>query len=136
MATSVAPPRTGRSALGIFFKIVLALVLLAVLAVAGAFAWFYRAGHSSLAQLDGTITVPGLTGPVAVIRDAHGVPHLTAASLEDLFFAQGYITAQDRLWQMDMTRRAGGGELSEILGAAPLPMGPPRSKSAPAPRLT
>src|SRR6516164_2231209 len=99
MATSVAPPRTGRSALGIFFKIMFALVLLAALAVAGGFAWFYRAAHASLAQLDGTITVSGLASPVSVIRDAHGVPHLTAASLEDLFFAQGYITEKDRLWQ-------------------------------------
>src|SRR5215472_1309451 len=136
MATSVAPPRTGRSALGIFFKIVLALVLLAALAAAGGFAWFYRAAHASLAQLDGTIAVPGLTGPVAVIRDGHGVPHLTAASLEDLSFAQGYITAQDRLWQMDITRRAGAGELSEILGAVKLPSPPARSSGTPRPTTT
>jgi penicillin amidase len=111
-------------------------VLLAVLGVAGAFAWFYRATHASLAQLDGTVAVSGLAAPVNVVRDMHGVPHLTAGSIEDLFFAQGYITAQDRLWQMDMTRRAAAGELSEILGAAALPVGPPRSKSSPAPRLT
>jgi penicillin amidase len=115
---------------------VLALVLLAVLAVAGAFAWFYRAAHASLAQLEGTITVPGLAEPVTVIRDVHGVPHVSAASLEDLFFAQGYITAQDRLWQMDMTRRAGGGELAEILGAVKLPSPPARSSGAPRPSTT
>jgi penicillin amidase len=111
-------------------------VLLTILAVAAAFAWFYRTAHSSLAQLDGTITVPGLAAPVTVIRDAHGVPHVTAASLEDLFFAQGYVTAQDRLWQMDMTRRAGGGELSEILGAIVLSSPPSRSSGAPRPRTT
>lgn len=111
-------------------------MLLAVLGVAGGFAWFYRATHASLAQLDGTITVSGLAAPVTVVRDAHGVPHLAAGSLEDLFFAQGYVTAQDRLWQMDMTRRAAAGELSEILGAPPLPAGAPRAKSAPPPRLT
>jgi penicillin amidase len=111
-------------------------VVLVVLGVAGAFAWFYRATHASLAQLDGTIVVSGLAAPVTVVRDLHGVPHLTAGRLEDLFFAQGYVTAQDRLWQMDMTRRAAAGELSEILGAAPLPSRPSRSKGAPAPRQT
>ena len=44
------------------------------------------------------------------------MPTIDAAALEDLFFAQGYVTAQDRLWQMDMMRRFGSGELSEILG--------------------
>jgi penicillin amidase len=136
MATSVASPTTRGSALRIFFKVVVVLLLLAVLGVAGAFSWFYWEAHSSLAQLDGTITVPGLAAPVAAIRDAHGVPHLTAASLEDLFFAQGYITAQDRLWQMDITRRAGGGELSEILGAVKLPSPPSRASGAPRPTTT
>ncbi len=51
-----------------------------------------------------------------VTRDGHGVPTIEAATLEDLFFAQGYVTAQDRLWQMDIMRRFGAGELSEILG--------------------
>jgi penicillin amidase len=136
MATSVAPPTSHRSALRIAFKVVVALLLLVILAAAGASAWFYRAAHASLAQLDGAITVPGLAAPVAVTRDAHGVPHLSAASLEDLFFAQGYITAQDRLWQMDLTRRAGGGELAEILGAVKLPSPPARSSGAPRPSTT
>jgi len=136
MATSVATPASRQRLWRIAFRVLIGLVLLAVLGVAGAFAWFYRATHASLAQLDGTIAVSGLSAPVTVVRDVHGVPHLTAASLEDLFFAQGYITAQDRLWQMDMTRRAAAGELSEILGAAPLPVGPPRSRSAAAPRQT
>ena len=57
-----------------------------------------------------------ITAPATVIRDAHGVPHITAANMEDLLFAQGYVTAQDRLWQMDMTRRYIAGELAEILG--------------------
>src|ERR1700682_4230723 len=98
-------------------KLFLALLLLLVIALAGVWGWFYNAAHSSLAQLDGTIAVPGLRAPVSVVRDAHGVPHLTAASLEDLFFAQGYVTAQDRLWQMDISRRYAGGELSEVLPA-------------------
>ena len=71
-------------------------------------------------QLDGTLRLAGLRSPVEVLRDAHGVPHLRAQSLEDLLFAQGYVTAQDRLWQMDMSRRLAKGELSEILGEAVL----------------
>ena len=56
-----------------------------------------------------------------MIRDSHGVPHITAAKLEDLFFAQGYVTAQDRLWQMDLTRRAVGGEMAETFPASSAP---------------
>lgn len=92
---------------------VLAVLLLAAL---GAVAWFYHAATSSLPQLDGKLVVPGLSAQVTVVRDAQGVPHIIAASLDDLFFAQGYVTAQDRLWQMDMARRYAAGELSEILG--------------------
>src|SRR5215469_910315 len=121
MATTVASPATRRSGLRLTFKIVLAFVLVVVLAMTAAFAWFYRTAHASLAQLDGTVALSGLAAPVSVVRDAHGVPHLAAASLEDLFFAQGYVTAQDRLWQMDMTRRAAGGELAEILPASSAP---------------
>jgi penicillin G amidase len=122
MSTStVATPSPRRTVVKIIFRIVLALVLLVALAAAAVFAWFYRAAHASLAQLDGAISVAGLQAPVSVVRDAHGVPHLTAAGLEDLFFAQGYVTAQDRLWQMDMTRRAAAGEMAEILPASSAP---------------
>ena len=54
--------------------------------------------------------------PVTVRRDAHGVPHIDAATQQDLFVAQGYVTAQDRLWQMDAFRRNANGELAEVLG--------------------
>jgi penicillin amidase len=60
--------------------------------------------------------VPGLAADVEVIRDSWGVPHIYADSQEDLFFAQGFVQAQDRLWQMDMYRRAAEGRLSEIFG--------------------
>lgn len=53
---------------------------------------------------------------VRIVRDELGVPHIEAKSIEDAYFGQGYATAQDRLWQMDMTRRIGSGELSELLG--------------------
>src|SRR5262249_6708771 len=77
--------------------------------------WLYHAARVSLPQLDGKVIISGLAAPVTVIRDQHGVPHIAAANLPDLFFAQGYVTSQDRLWQMDMLRRDAAGELSEIL---------------------
>jgi penicillin G amidase len=101
-----------------FLKTILWLLVVALLATLGTGLWFYHTAHSALAQLDGTISIPGLSAPVTVMRDIHGVPHLTAATLDDLFLAQGYVTAQDRLWQMDMTRRFAGGELAEVLPAS------------------
>jgi penicillin amidase len=78
--------------------------------------WFYWRARASLPQLDGRVQVAGLSAPVEVLRDARGVPHLRASTPQDLFFAQGYVTAQDRLWQMDLSRRLAKGELSEIFG--------------------
>src|SRR5208337_688598 len=78
--------------------------------------WLFGIAHSALPQLDGSVSVPGISSQVRVVRDEHGVPTIEAATLEDLFFAQGYVTAQDRLWQMDIMRRAAAGELSEVIG--------------------
>jgi penicillin G amidase len=74
--------------------------------------------RAALAQTSGTIELAGLAKPVEVLRDAWGVPHIFAASQEDLFFAQGFVAAQDRLWQMEIWRRTGEGKLSEVLGPA------------------
>ncbi len=70
----------------------------------------------ALAQIDGEVHIAGLHAPVEVIRDRWGVPHIFAKDQHDLFFAQGFVAAQDRLWQLDMWRRAAAGELSEVLG--------------------
>lgn len=78
--------------------------------------WLRSAARAALPTLDGTLQLPGLSAPVLVRRDTHGIPHIQAASQADLFFAQGYVTAQDRLWQMDMLRRNAGGTLAEVLG--------------------
>ena len=75
------------------------------------------AAKSALAQLDGTILGFGLREPVEVLRDTWGVPHIFAKNTEDLFFAQGYVVAQDRMWQLEMWRRNGEGRLAEVLGA-------------------
>lgn len=95
-----------------------AIVALAIVVAGGA--WLYWRNQASLPQLDGAARLPGLQAPVEVFRDARGVPHLRARSLEDLLFAQGYVTAQDRLWQMDLSRRLAMGELSEIFGESML----------------
>ena len=91
-----------------------------VLLVVGIGVWLYGVARSPLPELDGTISVSGISGPVSVIRDGHGVPTIEAATLDNLFFAQGYVTAQDRLFQMDILRRAASGELSEIAGESTL----------------
>ncbi len=87
------------------------LVLIAVLAVVAV--WLVRRAWP---QTEGTLAVAGLSAPVEVIRDAWGVPHLYAANEDDLFFAQGYVHAQDRLWQMEFNRHVSGGSLAELFG--------------------
>ncbi len=74
--------------------------------------------RGSLAQIDGQLQVPGLQQEVQVVRDLWGVPHIYAQNTEDLFFAQGYVMAQDRLWQLEMWRRWREGRLSEVFGPA------------------
>jgi penicillin G amidase len=97
-------------------RIILWLLAAIVLILAGAVDYAYQVAHSVLPELDGQLRVSGLSAPVTVMRDGHGVPTIEASNLEDVFFAQGYVTAQDRLWQMDMMRRYASGELSEIRG--------------------
>ena len=70
-----------------------------------------------VAQVTGTIEVSGLAAPARIVRDRWGVPHIYAESQEDLFFAQGFVQAQDRLFQMDLWRRSVQGRLSQVLGA-------------------
>jgi len=88
----------------------LALIVIA----AGALAWWFA--YRPLPQLDGSISLPGLQKEVSIDRDTWGVPHIRASSLEDAVEAQGYVMAQDRLWQLDLMRRASRGQLSEIVG--------------------
>ena len=111
MATGVPASRRSKG-----LRIFLWIIFIVILAIAGIVGYAYFVARSALPQLDGSVMVKGLSAPVKVTRDGHGVPAIEAASLEDLFFAQGYVTAQDRLWQMDVMRRFGSGELSEILG--------------------
>ncbi|HEX6692470.1 MAG TPA: penicillin acylase family protein, partial [Burkholderiales bacterium] len=90
--------------------------MLASLIAAGGYLWLRR----SLPQTEGKVTVAGLTRTVEVLRDAYGIPHIFASSREDAHFALGYVHAQDRLWQMEINRRAAAGRLAEILGPGAL----------------
>ena len=88
-----------------------AIVLLAL------YAGNVAVGMHSVATVNGMITGAGVRAPVQILRDARGVPHIRAQNDHDLFFAQGYVEAQDRLFQLDLLRRFVYGDLSEILGA-------------------
>ena len=95
--------------------------LFTIVLIAGtAVIWWFI--YRPLPQVDGVTSLPGLQREVTVERDQWGVPHIRAASVEDLEEAQGYVMAQDRLWQMDLLRRASRGQLSEILGPRTLPI--------------
>jgi len=98
------------------------LLALLLLAAGAAVLWLRSVAKAALPQLDGEVrlngfSAPVLSAPVIVRRDAHGVPQIEAATEDDLFVAQGYVTAQDRMWQMDASRRAANGNLAEILGS-------------------
>jgi acyl-homoserine lactone acylase PvdQ len=75
-----------------------------------------RAVRRGWPQRQGEVTLAGLQAPVTVVRDGYGVPHIYAQNEADLYFAQGYVHAQDRFWQMELNRRRGQGTLAEVLG--------------------
>jgi penicillin G amidase len=83
-------------------------------------AWLLVAG--SLPRYAGEVEAEGLAAPVEVIRDANAVPHIRAATDRDMWFALGLVHAQDRLWQMEVSRRAAQGRLSALFGARTLPL--------------
>ena len=84
---------------------------------AGAFGYLLR---RPLPQVDGEVRLAGLNAPVEIVRDRWGIPHISARESLDAFFGQGYCHAQDRLWEMELTRRLAAGRLSEVLGHAAL----------------
>lgn len=89
------------------------IVLLILLSI-----YFYLTFEKTQPTLEGEIKVPEIQSAVKIIRDSYGIPHIYAENDHDLFFSQGYVTAQDRLWQMDLSRRTAKGNLSEIFGEA------------------
>ena len=100
----------------------LAIVVVILGAVSGGAAYAYTKvlPPQSFPQIDGTLALPGLQSKVDIYRDPLGIPHIYAANQHDLFFAQGYVHAQDRFWQMDFWRHIGSGRLSEMFGKGQL----------------
>jgi penicillin amidase len=101
----------------ILFRIGLAIMLLALLAVLSGYMYL----RQSLPDYDADATVTGLTAPIDIVRDADGIPHIFATTKADGLFGLGYVHAQDRLWEMEFQRRVGFGRLSEVFGSVTLP---------------
>src|SRR4051812_957998 len=101
----------------VVLNVIIGVLLLLAAVAAGGYVYLRR----SLPQIDGAVTVAGLSAPVEIIRDADAIPHIIAGNKLDALFGLGYVHAQDRLWQMEFQRRIGHGRLSEVLGAATLP---------------
>jgi penicillin amidase len=103
-------------------RIFIGVLVLALIAGAGGLFYFKSylpntVAPKSFPQIDGKIKLTGLDGPVDVYRDAMGIPQIYATTSHDLFFAQGYVHAQERFWQMDAWRHIGSGRLSEMFGS-------------------
>ncbi len=102
-------------------RLLLGVLIIALILSAGGIAYFYgylpmQVAPKSFPQVNGLIRLQGLQGSVLIYRDKMGIPHIYATSTHDLFFAQGYVHAQDRFWQMDTWRHIGSGTLSEMFG--------------------
>ena len=95
--------------------VLIGIVLVLVLIVAGSGNYAVKRPFPTT---DNTLTLNGLQDEVSIYRDSFGIPHIYANNQADLFFAQGYVTAQDRFWQMEFWRHIGMGRISEIAGEA------------------
>jgi penicillin amidase len=110
--------------LGVFLLRGLIAILILGLVLAAAGMYYFRTylpntvAPKSFPQVDGEIQLAGLNGTVDIYRDRMGIPHIYATTSHDLFFAQGYVHAQDRFWQMDAWRHIGSGTLSEMFGGS------------------
>ena len=99
-------------------RLTAALLAALTVVVAAALLWL----SSSLPQLDGELRLPGLEGPVQILRDRYGVPTIRAENRADAAFGLGYAHAQDRFAQMELMRRGGSGRMSELVGSLALPL--------------
>jgi penicillin G amidase len=98
------------------WRVLIVIGLVVVLLLGGVALFAVHTVRASFPQTAGEIAVPGLSAPVTVIRNGLGVPDIYADSINDLFFAQGYVHAQDRFWEMDVRRHITAGRLSEMFG--------------------
>ncbi|MGH9542183.1 MAG: penicillin acylase family protein [Terriglobales bacterium] len=118
-STSLEAPRRRRGR-WVNWLLDAALIVLALFVVVCGYG-YWQAWRTE-PRRDGTLFAAGLAAPAAIVRDSRGIAHITAANLHDLYFAEGFAMAQDRLWQMDLLRRIGEGTLAEIAGPAALPL--------------
>lgn len=100
----------------------IAAVSAAVVAAAAGLGFAYYVARRAEPPYAGAVRLPGLGAPVVVTFGPHAVPHVKAATAEDALFAQGYLVARERLWQMDVARRLARGRLAEVLGPEALPL--------------
>lgn len=84
-----------------------------LLSLIAALAWYRSASQP---QIDGKVSLAGVSAPIDIVRDAEGIPHIYAQSTDDAYFALGFVHAQDRLWQLELNRRIAAGRMAEILG--------------------
>ena len=97
-------------------RILITIIVVIALAAGGYILWL----RESLPRIEGAVDVAGIGAAVEIIRDREGIPHIFAQTPEDAYFGLGYAHAQDRLWQMEMSRRIGAGRMSELVGEATL----------------
>src|SRR5690625_4795167 len=100
-------------------KLKITLIILGILVILGLIVFLFVNAYinKSLAKLEGTIDLPNLQEEVVITTDESGVPHIKAENEHDLYIAQGYIQAQERMLQMELSRRQASGMLSEVVGA-------------------
>ena len=94
--------------IGSFFSIIVIIVI--------SLFFLYKLVMKSLPQNEGSIALEGVKSEITIYRNDYGIPQIIADNEYDLFFSYGYVSAQDRLWQMDILRRTGEGKLSEVFG--------------------
>ena len=109
--------RIVRRLLAVLVVLVLVVAVVGVTAVGGLLTWVNGRAQP---QLSGTLRAPGLAAPVEVIRDDTGIAHVYADTPDDLFFAQGFVHASERMWQMEVFRHIGAGRVSELFGKSQL----------------
>ncbi len=97
-------------------KILKATAVILLIIIVGGFFYIRHTARKALPDYNATVELKGLKGEVEVFRDSHAIPTIYASCEKDLYTAVGYVTAQDRLWQMDLLRRVTTGRLSEIFG--------------------
>ena len=100
------------------WRVILGAALVVPAIAVAAYAWLV----TGLPDYTVTVESPDLAAPVQVMHDAHGVPHIFAPTVDDAYFALGFVHARDRLWQMDVQRRLGAGRLAELVGERAVPL--------------